>query len=32
MVKDLLEALVNLPGFSVRVDADGQDGFQVTST
>ena len=32
MVKDILEALVNLPGFSVRVDADGQDGFQVTST
>lgn len=32
MVKDMLEALVNLPGFSVQVDPDGQYAFQVTST
>ena len=32
MVKDMLEALVNLPGFSVQVDPDGRYAFQVTST
>lgn len=31
MVKDMLEELVNLPGFSVNVDPDEEDGFQVTS-
>ena len=31
MVKDMLEALVNLPGFSVRVNTDDEDGFEVTS-
>lgn len=31
MVKDMLETLVNLPGFSVRVHPDDEDGFEVTS-
>lgn len=31
MVKDMLETLVNLPGFSVRVNPDGQGGFEVKS-
>ena len=31
MVKDLLETLVNLPGFSVHVDPDEEDGFEVAS-
>ncbi len=31
MVKDMLETLVNLPGFSVRVNPDEQGGFEVTS-
>lgn len=31
MVKDMLETLVNLPGFSVRVSPDDEDGFEVTS-
>jgi hypothetical protein len=31
MVKDVLETLVNLPGFSVRVNPDEQGGFEVTS-
>jgi len=32
MVKDMLEALVNLPGFSIQVDPDEQYAFQVTAT
>lgn len=32
MVKDMLEALVNLPGFSIQLDPDGQHAFEVTST
>ena len=31
MVKDMLETLVNLPGFSVRVNPDEQGGFEVTA-
>ena len=31
MVKDMLETLVNLPGFSVRVNPDDENGFEVTS-
>lgn len=31
MVKDMLETLVNLPGFSVRVIPDDEDGFEVTA-
>ena len=31
MVKDMLESLVNLPGFSVLVNPDRQDGFEVTA-
>ena len=31
MVTDMLETLVNLPGFSVRVNPDEQGGFEVTS-
>ena len=31
MVKDMLETLVNLPGFSIRVHPDDAGGFEVTS-
>ncbi|MXY68008.1 MAG: hypothetical protein F4Y47_05550 [Acidobacteriia bacterium] len=31
MVKDMLETLVNLPEFSVRVIPDDEDGFEVTA-
>ncbi len=31
MVKDMLETLVNLPGFSVRVIPGDEDGFEVTA-
>ena len=30
MVKDMLETLVNLPGFSVQVDPDEDGAFEVT--